>query len=58
MPKLPIFARNKKDQDDSARDQKPTPVWLMAAAWVIAFLMIALLGFSLYQYFSGHSLLA
>ena len=30
----------------------------MAATWVIAFLMIALLGFSLYQYFSGRSLLA
>jgi len=58
MPKLPIFSRNKKDQEDSASHQKPTPVWLVAATWMIAFLMIALLGFSLYQYFSGHSLLA
>ena len=58
MPKLPIFSRNKKDQEDSPSNQKPTPVWLMAATWVIAFLMIALLVFSLYQYFSGRSLLA
>src|SRR4030042_5230026 len=58
MPKLPLFSRNKKDQENSTGDQKTMPVWLIAATWVIAFLMIALLGFSLYQYLSCHSLLA
>lgn len=33
------------------------PVWLVIATWVIAGLMIGLMGFSLYQYFSGQSLL-
>ena len=58
MPNLPIFSKKKKDQDDKTSQPKIIPVWLIAGTWVLAFLMIALLGFSLYQYFSGHSLLA
>ncbi len=58
MPKFMIFSRHKDDQENSTGDQKTMPVWVIAATWVIAFLMIALLGFSLYQYFSGQSLLA
>ena len=34
------------------------PGWLVASTWIISILMIALTGFSLYQYFSGKSLLS
>lgn len=34
------------------------PGWLVTATWVIAVLMVTLTGFSLYQYFSGKSLLS
>ena len=33
------------------------PAWLVVTTWVIAGLMVGLMGFSLYQYFSGQSLL-
>jgi murein DD-endopeptidase MepM/ murein hydrolase activator NlpD len=58
MPKLALFSRKKEESVDTPNEPKKFPVWLTAATWVIAFLMIALLGFSLYQYFSGRSLLA
>ena len=58
MANLPFFSRKKKEQEDTSNQSKTIPVWLVAATWVIAFMMIALLGFSLYQFFSGHSLLA
>ena len=58
MANLPFFSRKKKEQEDTSNQSKTIPVWLVAATWVIAFMMIALLGFSLYQYFSGRSLLA
>ena len=58
MANLPFFSRKKKEQKDTSNQPKTIPVWLIAATWVIAFMMIALLGFSLYQYFSGRSLLA
>ena len=52
---------NKADQpEEKPREKTETrknyPVWLVAATWVISGLMIALTGFSLYQYFSGKSL--
>ena len=34
------------------------PNWLIASTWIISILMIALTGFSLYQYFTGKSLLS
>ena len=55
---MPLFSRKIKEQGETSSQPKTYPVWLIAATWVIAFLMITLLGFSLYQYFTGHSLLA
>jgi LysM repeat protein len=55
---LPLFPRKIKEQGETSSQPNAFPVWLISATWVIAFLMIALLGFSLYQYFSGQSLLA
>lgn len=44
----------------STSEQKPPrsgyPRWLVASTWVIAILMTALMGFSLYRYFTGQSL--
>jgi murein DD-endopeptidase MepM/ murein hydrolase activator NlpD len=44
----------------SNAEQKPTrsgyPRWLVASTWIIAILMVALMGFSLYRYFTGQSL--
>ena len=54
---MPLFSRKTKEQGETSSQPKTYPVWLIAATWVIAFLMITLLGFSLYQYFTGHSLL-
>lgn len=34
------------------------PIWLVVATWVIAGLMVGLMGFSLYHYLSGQSLLS
>lgn len=34
------------------------PGWLIAATWVLAFMMLALMAFALYQYFTGGSLFA
>jgi len=36
--------------------RKAYPAWLIAGTWVIAILMVALMGFSLYRYFTGQSL--
>ena len=58
MANLPFFSRKKKEQEDTPNQPKIIPVWLVAGTWVIAFMMVALLGFSLFQYFSGRSLLA
>ena len=38
--------------------RKSYPGWLVVSTWVISVLMIVLTGFSLYQYFSGKSLLS
>jgi LysM repeat protein len=55
---MPFFSRKDHDQGDAQNQPKTYPVWLIGVTWAIAFLMIALLGFSIYQYFSGRSLLA
>ncbi len=55
---MPFFSRTNKNSEETSNQPKQFPVWLVAATWVIAFLMIALLAFSLYQYFTGHSLMA
>lgn len=45
----------KKEKKNS--EESSYPAWLVAATWIIAGLMVGLMGFSLYQYFSGQSLL-
>ena len=51
-PQAPQAPQEKKQQP------KSYPVWLVGATWVISILMIALTGFSLYQYFTGKSLVS
>ena len=41
---------------ESIEKKQPYPTWLIAGTWVLAVLMTALMGFSLYRYFSGQSL--
>ena len=55
---MPLFSRKINDEEEAPARSKGNPVWLVAAAWVIAVMMVVLLGFSLFQYFSGRSLLA
>ena len=48
---------NKEEQPvEEPEIRRSYPGWLVTATWVIAVLMIALTGFSLFQYFSGKSL--
>lgn len=54
---MSIFTKEekpKKKEEPQVKNSYPT--WLVGATWVIAVLMIALTGFSLYQYFTGKSL--
>jgi len=56
-----IFSKADQPEEkprETVNEKKNYPVWLVAATWVIAVLMIALTGFSLYQYFSGKTLFA
>ena len=52
------FSIKKDGETENRQDSNTYPVWLTAATWVIAVLMIGLMGFSLFQYFTGRSLLA
>ena len=52
-----LFEKNDKETQDS-KAVNTYPTWLTGATWVIAVLMIGLMGFSLFQYFTGRSLLA
>ena len=45
-----------RESENAASGQRST--WLVAGTWIIAALMILLAAFSLYQYFTGKSLLA
>jgi murein DD-endopeptidase MepM/ murein hydrolase activator NlpD len=59
---LSIFSTNENNGQEEPAPQEKRPVnrglWMTIATWVLAFLMISLAVFSLYQYFSGRSLLA
>lgn len=59
---MSIFSKadrpEEKPREHVDENKKTYPAWLVIATWVIAILMIALTGFSLYQYFSGRSLFA
>ncbi|HUV15522.1 MAG TPA: LysM peptidoglycan-binding domain-containing M23 family metallopeptidase [Pelolinea sp.] len=55
---MPLFIRKKKAQGKAADLPRTYPVWLIALTWVISFLMIAMMGFALFQYFTGKSLMA
>lgn len=56
---MPLFTR-KQNGLSASEDNLPKgqPGWLIAATWLLTILMVALLGFALFQYFSGRSLLA
>jgi len=54
-----IFSRRERSQTaDRPQKERQYPAWITAMTWTIAFMMVALMGFSLYQYFTGRSLLA
>jgi len=54
-----IFSRSERPQPvDPPQADKKYPAWITAMTWAIAVMMIALMGFSLYQYLTGRSLLA
>jgi hypothetical protein len=59
---LSIFATKETHEQQNSEAQPKVPVkknvWLVAATWALAALMVALAIFSLYQYFTGKSLLA
>ena len=44
--------------EEKQQKKNSQPVWLIILTWVIASLMIALMGFSLYLYFTGRSILS
>ena len=48
----------KKGSDQENKQPGAYPGWLIVLTWIIAALMIGLMGFSLYTYFTGRSLLA
>ena len=54
---MALFKKEKgiTDKNDNGSAQ---PAWLITMTWVIAGLMVGLMGFSLYEYFSGRSLIA
>ena len=52
------FFRKKKNTIENTGEGGTYPVWLVAATWIIAAFMVGLMGFSLYEYLSGRSLIA
>jgi LysM repeat protein len=55
---MPLFNKKPTEQGEIAPETRANPVWLVAATWLLALTMMAVLGFALYQFFSGRSLLA
>lgn len=45
-------------QKETQSNRKTYPIWLTAGTWIITAMMIGVMGFSLFQYFTGRSLLA
>lgn len=54
---MPLFLKKHSDQKETAAEVRSYPVWLNAAAWLLALMMVALMAFALYQYFTGRSIL-
>jgi hypothetical protein len=52
------FFKKKEKNPEKSREGRAYPAWLVTATWAIAGLMIGLMGFSLFQYFSGRPLFA
>ena len=52
------FFKKKEEKTEKSQREHSYPAWLVAGTWVIVGLMVGLMGFSLYHYFSGRSLLA
>jgi LysM repeat protein len=52
------FFKKKEEKPEKDHGERTYPAWLVTSTWVIAGLMIGLMGLSLYQYFSGQSLFA
>jgi len=52
------FFKKKEEKPEKDQGERTYPAWLVTSTWVIAGLMIGLMGLSLYQYFSGQSLFA
>ncbi len=52
------FLKKKEEKSEKSKGGRTYPAWLGIATWIIAGLMVGLMVFSLYQYFSGQSLLA
>ena len=54
---MAVFKKKEK-KPEKIREGRTYPTWLVTATWTIAGLMVGLMGFSLFQYFSGRSLFA
>lgn len=52
------MAFSKKKDESSEKGISSYPTWIVVVTWIISGLMILLMGFSLYHYFTGQSLLA
>lgn len=55
---MSLFTNQPKEQGEPVTEARAYPGWLVAMTWLLAVMMIALMGFALYQYFTGNSLMA
>lgn len=55
---MSIFSKSEQPREEKTETRKASSGWLVALTWLIAILMVALTSYSLYQYFSGKSLLS
>jgi len=52
------FVKKKEEKPENHQVKRTYPTWFFTLTWAITGLMVGLMGFSLYQYLSGKSLLA
>jgi len=52
------MAPPEKNAAETVKTKRLYPIWLIASTWILAVLMVGLMGFTLYRYFTGKSLFA
>lgn len=52
------MAPPEKNAAETENTKRSYPIWLIASTWILAILMVGLMGFTLYRYFTGQSLFA